>query len=40
MERIKTKNISMHGKDNSFEITLPGLSCIYLKYNPIRKDED
>ncbi len=31
-ERIYTKKVPMHGKDNSFEITLPGLSCVYLKY--------
>lgn len=31
-ERIYTKKVPMHGKENSFEITLPGLSCVYLKY--------
>lgn len=31
-ERLYTKKIPMHGKDNSFEITLPGFSCVYLKY--------
>ena len=39
-KRILTKRIPMHGKENSFELTLPGLSCIYLKYTPAkRKDE-
>ena len=32
-KRIYTKKIPMHGKDHSFEITLPGLSCVYLKYS-------
>ena len=31
-KRIYTKKIPMHGKDNSFEITVPGFSCVYLKY--------
>lgn len=35
-KRIYTKKVPMHGKDNSFEITLPGLSCIYLKYKPYK----
>lgn len=29
---IYTKKIPMHGKNNSFELTIPGLTCIYLKY--------
>ncbi len=32
--RIYTKKEPMHGKDHSFEITLPGLSSVYLKYKP------
>ncbi len=32
--RIYTKKEPMHGKEHSFEITLPGLSCVYLKYKP------
>ena len=32
--RIYTQKEPMHGKDHSFEITLPGLSCVYLKYKP------
>lgn len=35
-KRILTKKVPMHGKENSFEITLPGLSCIYLKYKPYK----
>lgn len=35
-KRIYTKKVPMHGKENSFEITLPGLSCIYLKYKPYK----
>ena len=31
-KRIYTKKEPMHGKEHSFEITLPGLSCVYLKY--------
>ena len=31
-KRIYTKKIPMHGKENSFEITLPGFSCVYLRY--------
>lgn len=33
-KRIYTKKIPMHGKNNSFEITVPGFSCVYLKYKP------
>ena len=32
--RIYTQKEPMHGKDHSFEITLPGLSSVYLKYKP------
>ncbi len=32
--RIYTKKEPMHGKEHSFEITLPGLSSVYLKYKP------
>ena len=35
--RIYTKKIPMHGKDHSFEITLPGFSCVYLKYSKYKK---
>ena len=31
--RIYTKKISMHGKDHSFTVDLPGFSCVYLKYS-------
>ena len=31
-QRIYTKKIPMHGQEHSFELTLPGLSCVYLKY--------
>ena len=30
--RIYTKMETMHGKDHSFSLDLPGLSCVYLKY--------
>ena len=33
-KRIFTKKVPMHGKEHSFELTLPGLSSIYLKYKP------
>jgi 1,4-alpha-glucan branching enzyme len=36
-KRIYTKKIPMHGKDHSFEITLPGFSCVYLKYSKYKK---
>ncbi|MBQ6419959.1 MAG: 1,4-alpha-glucan branching protein GlgB [Clostridia bacterium] len=32
--RIYTKSAPMHGKAHSFTLTVPGLSCIYLKYTP------
>ena len=35
--RIYTKKVPMHGKEHSFEITLPGLSCVYLKYSKYKK---
>ncbi|MBR3767295.1 MAG: 1,4-alpha-glucan branching protein GlgB [Clostridia bacterium] len=38
-KRIYTKKVPMHGKDHSFEITLPGLSCIYLKYKPYKSNK-
>ena len=31
-KRIYTKKEPMHGKDHSFALDLPGLSCTYLKY--------
>ena len=31
-KRLYTKKIPMHGKENSFEITIPGFSCVYLRY--------
>lgn len=37
--RILTKKIPMHGKENSFEVTLPGFSCIYLKYKPYKSNK-
>ncbi len=37
--RILTKKIPMHGKENSFELTLPGFSCIYLKYKPYKSNK-
>ena len=36
-QRIYTKKEPMHGKDWSFGIDLPGLSCVYLKYTPYKK---
>lgn len=38
-KRIYTRKVPMHGKDHSFEITLPGLSCIYLKYKPYKTNK-
>ncbi len=38
-KRIYTKKVPMHGKENSFEITLPGLSCIYLRYKPYKTNK-
>ena len=38
-KRIYTKKEPMHGKEHSFEITLPGLSCVYLKYTKYRSGE-
>ncbi len=35
-KRICTKKVPMHGKEHSFEITLPGLSCVYLRYKPYK----
>lgn len=35
-KRIYTRKVPMHGKEHSFEITLPGLSCVYLKYKPYK----
>ncbi len=35
-KRIYTKKISMHGKENSFELTVPGFSCVLLKYTPYK----
>ena len=37
-KRIYTKKVPMHGKDHSFEITLPGFSCVYLKYNKYKNN--
>lgn len=39
-KRITTKIIPMHGKENSVELTLPGLSCIYLKFSPTNRKDD
>ncbi len=39
-KRIYTKKIPMHGKDNSFEITVPGFSCIYLRYKAYKSKKD
>lgn len=39
VKRIYTKKVPMHGKENSFEITLPGLSCVYLKYKPYKTNK-
>jgi len=36
-KRIYAKKEPMHGKDWSFSIDLPGLSCVYLKYTPYKK---
>ncbi|MCH5198496.1 MAG: 1,4-alpha-glucan branching protein GlgB [Oscillospiraceae bacterium] len=36
-KRIYTKKEPMHGKEYSFSIDLPGLSCVYLKYTPYKK---
>lgn len=38
-KRIYTKKIPMHGKENSFELTVPGLSCIYLKYKEYKSNK-
>ncbi len=35
-KRIYTEKVPMHGKDHSFPVTIPGLSCIYLKYKPYK----
>ena len=35
-KRIYTEKVSMHGKEHSFPITLPGLSCVYLRYKPYK----
>ncbi len=35
-KRIYTEKVPMHGKEHSFPVTLPGLSCIYLKYKPYK----
>ena len=35
-KRIYTEKVPMHGKDHSFPVTLPGLSCVYLRYKPYK----
>ena len=35
-KRIYTEKVSMHGKEHSFPVTLPGLSCVYLRYKPYK----
>ena len=35
-KRIYTEKIPMHGKEHSFPVTLPGLSCVYLRYKPYK----
>lgn len=35
-KRIYTEKVPMHGKEHSFPVTLPGLSCIYLRYKPYK----
>ncbi len=35
-KRIYTEKVPMHGKEHSFPVTIPGLSCIYLKYKPYK----
>jgi len=39
-KRIYTKKEPMHGKDYSFDITLPGLSCVYLKYSEYKSENN
>ena len=34
--RIYTHKEPMHGKENSFSVDLPGFSCVYLKYTPVK----
>ena len=36
-KRIYTSKVPMHGKENSFELTLPGFSFICLKYTKYKK---
>lgn len=38
-KRIYTKKEPMHGREHSFEITLPGLSCVYLRYTKTKTAE-
>ncbi len=35
-KRIYTEKVPMHGKEHSFPVTLPGLSCVYLRYKPYK----
>ncbi len=35
-KRIYTEKVPMHGKEHSFPVTIPGLSCIYLRYKPYK----
>ena len=35
-KRIYTEKVPMHGKEHSFSVTIPGFSCIYLKYKPYK----
>jgi 1,4-alpha-glucan branching enzyme len=35
-KRIYTEKLPMHGKEHSFPVTLPGLSCVYLRYKPYK----
>ncbi len=39
-KRIYTEKVPMHGKEHSFPVTIPGLSCIYLKYKPYKTKTD
>ncbi len=37
--RIYTKKVPMHGKENSFEVDLPGFSCVYLKFKKYKSNK-
>ena len=38
-DRIYTKKVPMHGKENSFEVDLPGFSCVYLRYKKYKSNK-